>query len=67
MSEVSATNYRASRNGETVRQLRDVRGVVYRLGASETPPTGDTITRAESTPFRLVSRFSARLTPHGSG
>src|SRR4029077_8080990 len=30
--------------GETVRQLRDMRGVVYRLGASESPPTENTIT-----------------------
>jgi uncharacterized radical SAM protein YgiQ len=30
--------------GETVRELRDLRGVVYRLGASESPPTEDTIT-----------------------
>ena len=30
--------------GQTVQQLRDIRGVVYRLGASETPPTDDTVT-----------------------
>ena len=30
--------------GETVRDLRDLRGVVYRLGASEAPPTEDTLT-----------------------
>lgn len=30
--------------GETVRDLRDMRGVVYRLGASEQPPTENTIT-----------------------
>ncbi len=30
--------------GETVRDLRDLRGVAYRLGASETPPTEQTIT-----------------------
>src|SRR5262249_47696865 len=29
--------------GETVRQLRDLRGVAYALGASETPPAGDAI------------------------
>ncbi len=29
--------------GETVRELRDLRGVAYRLGASEAPPTDDTI------------------------
>lgn len=29
--------------GRSVRQLRDVRGVAYRLGASERPPTQDTI------------------------
>jgi uncharacterized radical SAM protein YgiQ len=27
--------------GEPVRQIRDVRGTAYRLGASETPPAGD--------------------------
>ncbi len=30
--------------GETVKDLRDLRGVVYRLGASESPPADDTIT-----------------------
>ena len=30
--------------GETVRDLRDMRGVVYRLGASESPPTENTLT-----------------------
>ncbi len=30
--------------GETVRQLRDIRGVAYRLGAKDTPPTEDTLT-----------------------
>jgi len=29
--------------GQTVRDLHDVRGVVYRLGASQTPPTENTI------------------------
>jgi len=29
--------------GQTVRDLRDLRGVVYRLGASEAPPTENTI------------------------
>jgi uncharacterized radical SAM protein YgiQ len=29
--------------GQTLEQLRDIRGVVYRLGASETPPSEDTI------------------------
>ncbi|HEV3020865.1 MAG TPA: YgiQ family radical SAM protein, partial [Pirellulales bacterium] len=29
--------------GQTVRELRDMRGVVYRLGASEKPPTDDTL------------------------
>jgi uncharacterized radical SAM protein YgiQ len=29
--------------GQTVRDLRDMRGVVYRLGASEAPPTDDTM------------------------
>ncbi|MGH7135552.1 MAG: YgiQ family radical SAM protein, partial [Pirellulales bacterium] len=35
--------HRLSR-GQTVRELRDLRGVVYRLGASETPPAENTIT-----------------------
>jgi uncharacterized radical SAM protein YgiQ len=30
-------------DGETVRDLRDMRGVAYVLGASETPPTGESI------------------------
>jgi uncharacterized radical SAM protein YgiQ len=30
--------------GETVRQLRDIRGVAYRLGAKEAPPAADTLT-----------------------
>jgi len=30
--------------GEPVRQIRDVRGTVYRLGASETPPTENAVT-----------------------
>src|SRR5262249_12812293 len=30
--------------GQTVRDLRDMRGVVYRLGAKETPPAENTIT-----------------------
>src|SRR5207245_2145953 len=34
---------------------------------SLTSPSGVTTTRAESTPVRLVIRFSARFTPHGSG
>ena len=31
-------------NGQTVRDLRDLRGVAYRLGAKEQPPTENTIT-----------------------
>jgi len=30
--------------GQTVRELRDMRGVVYRLGASESPPTQNILT-----------------------
>jgi len=30
--------------GQTVEQLRDIRGVVYRLGASEPPPSEETVT-----------------------
>ena len=33
---------------------------------SLTSPSGVVTTRAESIPSRLVSRFSARRTPHGS-
>src|SRR6266566_258782 len=34
---------------------------------SLTSPSGVTTTRADNTPVRLVIRFSARLTPQGSG
>src|SRR6266576_1914289 len=34
---------------------------------SLTSPCGVTTPLADSTPVRLVSRFSARFTPHGSG
>ncbi len=34
--------------GETVRDLRDLRGVAYRLGASEAPPDGDHVVRLPS-------------------
>src|SRR5216117_3781836 len=34
---------------------------------SLTSPCGVTTTLADNTPVRLVSRFSARFTPHGSG
>src|SRR5258708_13423017 len=34
---------------------------------SLTSPSGVTTTRADSTPVRLVMRFSARFTPQGSG
>src|ERR687892_488828 len=34
---------------------------------SVTSPCGDTTTRAERIPVRLVIRFSARFTPQGSG
>jgi uncharacterized radical SAM protein YgiQ len=30
--------------GQTVQELRDLRGVAYRLGASESPPTDDSVT-----------------------
>ncbi len=35
---------RGLKEGKTVKELRNLRGVVYRLGASEQPPTEDTIT-----------------------
>src|SRR3989475_5947446 len=38
-----------------------------RTWISLTSPCGVTTTRADSTPVRLVSRFSTRFTPHGSG
>ena len=34
---------RRMRSGESVRELRDMRGVAFRLGASESPPTEETI------------------------
>ena len=49
-------------NGEPIQQIRDVRGTAYRLGASETPPTEDTI---ELPGFEEVStdkRAFARMT-----
>src|SRR6266540_1883827 len=41
--------------------------LMVRTWISLTSPSGVTTTRADRTPVRLVSRFSARLTPHGSG
>lgn len=35
---------RRLKSGETLRDLRDMRGVAYRLGAKESPPTENTIT-----------------------
>ena len=37
------------------------------MWTSVTSPSGEVTTRAERMPSRLVSRFSARLTPQGSG
>ena len=38
--------------GETVKDLRDMRGVAYTMGASETPPTEDTIALPSFTEVR---------------
>ena len=38
-----------------------------RMWTSLTSPSGVVTTRAERMPSRLVSRFSARRTPQGSG
>jgi uncharacterized radical SAM protein YgiQ len=35
---------RRLRDGETIRDLRNLRGAAYRLGAKESPPTEDTLT-----------------------
>src|SRR5881296_3201119 len=43
------------------------RSLWVRTWISLTSPCGVTTTRADSTPVRLVSRFSTRFTPHGSG
>ncbi len=48
--------------GESVRQLRDVRGVVYRLGANETPPTDDTITLPSYEDVSADKRAFAHMT-----
>jgi uncharacterized radical SAM protein YgiQ len=48
--------------GETVRDLRDLRGVVYRLGASESPPTDDTIVLPSYEEVLSDKRAFARLT-----
>ncbi len=60
--------------GETVRSLRDMRGVVYRLGASETPPADETITLpsyeqvvAEKREFAEMTRIAHLETnPHNA-
>lgn len=48
--------------GQTVRDLRDVRGVVHRLGASETPPTDETITLPSYEEVSTDPRAFARMT-----
>jgi uncharacterized radical SAM protein YgiQ len=48
--------------GEAVRELRDLRGVVYRLGASEQPPTENTITLPSYEEVAADKRSFARLT-----
>jgi uncharacterized radical SAM protein YgiQ len=48
--------------GETVRDLRDLRGVVYRLGASESPPTENTITLPSYDEVVADKRAFARMT-----
>ena len=51
--------------GETLPQLRDIRGIVYRLGASEAPPTENTIrlpsheeVTAEGRAFAAMTRIA---------
>ena len=48
--------------GETVRDLRDLRGVVYRLGASESPPTENTIVLPSYEKVVADKRAFAQLT-----
>ncbi len=61
-------------SGEALRDLRDIRGVVYRLGASETPPEDDTLTLpsceevvADKRAFAEMTRIIHRETnPHNA-
>ncbi len=48
--------------GGSVRDLRDVRGVVYRLGASETPPADETITLPSYEEVSTDKQAFARMT-----
>jgi uncharacterized radical SAM protein YgiQ len=48
--------------GETVRDLRDLRGVVYRLGASESPPTENTLRLPSYEQVVAEKRAFAQLT-----
>jgi uncharacterized radical SAM protein YgiQ len=48
--------------GHSIRQLRDIRGVVYRLGASETPPTEETIALPSYEEVAADKRAFARMT-----
>jgi uncharacterized radical SAM protein YgiQ len=48
--------------GRPVQELRDLRGVAYRLGASETPPTDDTITLPSFEEVSTDKQAFARMT-----
>ncbi len=48
--------------GESIRELRDVRGVAYRLGASEKPPDDDTITLPSYEQVSTDKRAFAEMT-----
>jgi uncharacterized radical SAM protein YgiQ len=62
------------REGHSVRDLRDMRGVVYRLGASERPPTEGTVVlpsfeqvSADKWAFAEMTRFAHNETnPHNA-
>lgn len=49
-------------DGELVRDLRDIRGVAYRLGAGETPPTDDVVTMPSYEQIKSDRRAFAEMT-----
>ncbi len=48
--------------GDTVRDLRDLRGVAYRLGASESPPSENTITLSSYEQVSIDKRAFVEMT-----
>jgi len=48
--------------GQSIREIRDVRGTVYRLGASETPPNDDTLTLPSHEEVATDPQAFARMT-----